>query len=360
MPLEIQVSRVTLEFVFRLRAFGVVLGICSVVASTYAQAAATTIGIPVEIEAAIHRAAEMPGPDYLTMTVIAATSERPDLVSNIIMLVAHHAPHRANVVARETSAAFPGFAPEIAAAIASDSPVPTDTTKPEEPEIHTWRWSGELDIVGSRNTGNTDDESIDIAAKITGRFGRWQQDFSLGFDFNREDNETSEQRFIGDTRTRYNFDDRLYGLVILEYEDDRFSDFRFRLVEAIALGYLLIDRKSFTFSFEAGPGSRQSKRDDTGDTEVEFIGAARGILNWQVSDTTKFSNDTKFFWGTESITTRNLTSVTTKIIEALAMRLSYEVRHDDSPPPEDKSTDTTSKISLVYEFCSCHSGDAIT
>ena len=350
MPLMIRFSRGTLVFVVKLRAFGVVLGICSVVATANAPAAATTTRIPAEIEAAIHRAAEMPEPKYLTMAVIAATSERPELVSDIIRLVAHHAPHRVNVVARETSAAFPGFAPAITAAMAPERPAPVDHAEPMAPEADSWRWSGEIDIGGSRNTGNTVDESIDIAAKITGKIDHWQQSFSFEFDFDREDKATSEQRFIGDSITRYNFDDRLYGLILLEYEDDRFSDFRYRLIEAVALGYLLINRKLFTFSFEAGPGSRQSKRDDTGETEVEFIGAMRGVLDWQLSETTKFSNDTKFFWGTESITTRNLTSVTTKIIEALAMRLSYEVRHDDSPPPEDKSTDTTAKISLVYEF----------
>ena len=79
---------------------------------------------------------------------------------------------------------------------------------------------------------------------------------------------------------------------------------------------------------------------------MRFIWDMRDKFN----DAVNFTNDTEVVYSDVSTQIVNIAAVTAKMTDKLAARFSYEVRNESDPPFGRKSTDTISRISLVYGF----------
>ena len=101
---------------------------------------------------------------------------------------------------------------------------------------------------------------------------------------------------------------------------------------------------------EAGPGARQSRLNVTDETESEITANLGAFFVWEISDTASLTNDTSVIFGSERTTTTNTTALTATVLDPIAARLSFEIRHDSNVPPGAENTDTLTKASLVYEY----------
>ena len=98
---------------------------------------------------------------------------------------------------------------------------------------------------------------------------------------------------------------------------------------------------------KAGQALRQTKFVTYDENEFAGRGASRFL--WTLSENTVFTNDTAiFFSGSSSI--NNTAALTAKLLGALSARLSFNVAWEEEPPLGLKSTDTTSRVTLVYDF----------
>jgi putative salt-induced outer membrane protein len=57
-----------------------------------------------------------------------------------------------------------------------------------------------------------------------------------------------------------------------------------------------------------------------------------------------------FYFGGGNNTSQSTTALTTKIVDALAARVSFDIKKETSPSPGAKKTDTASRATLVYGF----------
>ena len=173
---------------------------------------------------------------------------------------------------------------------------------------------------------------------------------NLDFDVRREDENTTKQRLVVDLQPRYDLNERWYAFGFFEYRDDRFSGFEYEFTESAGLGYRVSDSARLSWAIEAGPGARQSKVEDTDEVDDQLLFRAASRLAWRISESAQFSNDTEFIVDNERRRTENETALSTRIIGDLSGRVSFEIRHNSNPPDGNETTDTRTKISLVYGF----------
>ena len=69
----------------------------------------------------------------------------------------------------------------------------------------------------------------------------------------------------------------------------------------------------------------------------------------RLSDATQFTNDTAIFVD-DAATINNTAALTARMFGALATRLSYNLAWEQDPPVGLQSLDTTTRVTLVYDF----------
>ncbi len=73
-------------------------------------------------------------------------------------------------------------------------------------------------------------------------------------------------------------------------------------------------------------------------------------LVWNITDATVFTEDMSFYVGGGHSTSQSTTAITTKLIDALAARASFNIKRETIPGPGFRRTDTASRMTLVYGF----------
>ena len=305
----------------------------------------------------IRRAAATGEQHAIEAAVIAAIARQPGQTGQFVGLAASLAPALAPGMARTVARAYPAFADTIARAAGSPRLVTEPASKPIE--VHAKKsettletddpWSGELELGAGATTGNTEEANVNAAAAVNHERGNWSHALRARFDFTEDDGDTIKRRLLSSFETNYKLSDRAYVLGFIEYEDDRFSGFDYRLTQNLGLGYRLIDQETVQLSLEAGPGFRYTEFED-GDTESELIGRASGDLLWRLSDTAKFTDEASLVAGSQTTTLRNMAALTATLAGSLGVRVSFEIRHDTDVEPGRENTDTTTKAAFVYEL----------
>lgn len=211
-------------------------------------------------------------------------------------------------------------------------------------------WTGEFEVGGTLNTGNTEEKSVSTAIALDREAGPWTHSVLANFDFTRTDGTTSKRRFIGNYELDYDFGPRSYAYGFAEYRDDRFSGYDYRVISSAGYGYNMIDRPTLGWELEGGPGVRYNKFQGMAQSETEFVGRFTSSVEWQISDTATFTNTLGVLTGTNTTSFDTLTALTMQINSRLSAQMSFETRTDTKPPAGAEKTDTTTKGSLVYNF----------
>lgn len=320
-------------------------------------AAQESVVLPPDIAAQLQRAIRQT-PNHVPSVVIGLIARRPDLRVAVVSEAKRLAPYAAPAVDQAVARAFPMFG----LAVATEEPqsqayrpalprqtVPQRASKTRRPD-HAHDWSMEVELGGNRSTGNTETEALRIAAALDDHYGHWEHHYAVTFDYAEDNNTASAQRLTALVRTRLLLTDHFWAFGHADYEDDRFSSFDYRFTESLGLGYRLIDLPDLTFSIEAGPGARQTKLAAANDTETELIGRLQTDAHWQISESAALSNVSSVVIGPERTTTKSVTSLTFKIIDAMSARLGFEFRHDSDVEVGQENTDTLTTATLVYGF----------
>jgi len=310
--------------------------------------------LPDAVRRMIESAVELESGTHLNATVQLAIEAVPEAREEILALVAERAPGR---LAEVTAALDSSGAPD-AVAVSAVTPEPAvqaagaGTIEAAEPPVTFWSmrgFAGKFALGGSRNTGNTEEEAINAALELKRKHGRWTYDFDAGFDFQTSEGDTIKQRL--DTALEVNFDiaKRFYTFSKVQYEDDRFSGFQYRLTGSAGLGWRVLIGEKVNWSLEAGPGVRYDVRLDTGEGQTLLAARTSSDFAWKISDSALFEQDTEAVidGGTNVVST---TALKLKVTERWSGQLSYEVRLNTDPPPDTEDLDTTARAAIVYDF----------
>jgi putative salt-induced outer membrane protein len=216
------------------------------------------------------------------------------------------------------------------------------------PAAADWSGTGELGLVFAR--GNTDTETLNGELNLAYAQGRWTNETSLSFLRSETDGDLDANRFVAANNTNYALSERSYIVGSARYDRDEFSAFDYQASAAIGYGRKLIDSERQTFSLEAGPGVRYSKRRPSGDTETDLIGRAAADYRWAISDTSEFTNATLVETGSANTFLENQTALTVAINDALALKTAFSVRHNTDVEGDREKTDYLTTVNIVYSF----------
>ncbi len=211
-------------------------------------------------------------------------------------------------------------------------------------------WGGEAELGIVATSGNTETQTYNAKIKAENERDQWHH--KLAFEaLNSSNNQvTTAERYNLSGQSNYKLSDTRYLYGMLAYEDDRFSGYDYRVSESLGYGASVIKREGLQLDIEVGLGARQSKLDDTGDSENEGVVRLAGNLAWEISETSRFTEELTSEIGEEATITKSVTGLKSQINGSLAMKLSYTIKHTSKVPAGIEKTDTETAVTLVYGF----------
>jgi len=210
-----------------------------------------------------------------------------------------------------------------------------------------WDGAAELGFIMSR--GNTESETLNAQFRVENTRPKWLHRVELKVLQVSEQETTTAESYELSGRSEYSLDENDYLFGSLRYEDDRFAGYDRRTTEVVGYGHQFLKREDMTLKGEFGVGARQAKNTD-GSSDSEGIARVGLDYQWQITDTSSFSETVFVEHGESNTYTESVTAVTAKINNSLAMKLSYTIKDNSDPQPGFENTDTRTAITLVYDF----------
>jgi putative salt-induced outer membrane protein len=221
------------------------------------------------------------------------------------------------------------------------------------------RWSGKGELGASQASGNTDNVGLSVALALERRGIDWSHKLRARADYQRSNGETTREQLFASYEPRYQINDGLFAYALAQYDRDRFQGFSARYAVSGGLGYHLVDRDDVDLAVKVGPAYRVVRFIDD-DGEHSFAALAGLDFDWRITDRLSLTQDTNAVTdgraqATAIIARGNtninlVTGLEAKVSDHFGARLSYTVDYDSNPPTGTVSTDTLSRVTIVYDF----------
>lgn len=210
-------------------------------------------------------------------------------------------------------------------------------------------WSGEAEIGILVTRGNTHTSSQNIKLGVAYTTGKWEHKLRLASLHSTDSGVVSADRFSALYRSTRQIGMKAYAFGDLRHVNDRFAGFIFRNTEVIGYGRKLYRTSTFKWDAEVGGGARQSHyTDDT--RRNDGIVRLATELEWKFTPTSDFKQHLFVETGSANTLTQSTSSLSVKINSSLAMKLGLNIQNNSKIPPGKKHTDTTTSVTLVYDF----------
>lgn len=253
----------------------------------------------------------------------------------------------------------------LAAASLASSPVfAEEGAGPEDSAEKASPWTGEIALGIEAKRGNTRSNSYssNINAERDGHY--WRHTFKAEstneeqYDTIQKAYERSAERYFASYKLdrKIGYDSPNYLFNIGTYEKDNFSGFQYQWSYAIGLGRRFLDNDTHTLDAEAGPGYRQECLEPQDgyrhcdDKEEQGIVRVALKYRWQISESSRFTEEVSSEIGEDSTSSRAESVLTTKINSSFALRVRHLVTHESKVPAGKKEADHEFTVGLAYTF----------
>ena len=214
-------------------------------------------------------------------------------------------------------------------------------------KTHGWSGTAEggLDIFN----GNTSSKNLYGKVAIAKEVGKWTHGgFAEAFNQEQDDTRTGEQYRAG-LNTKYDFTDRFFGFGDVEYVNDRFSGFDYRIAESVGLGYIFVENDKWFWDGRVGVGLQHTE-EENGDREDSFLGKVGTNIDYHFNENVSFHQKAEALFSEDLNTYRSDSSVKSKISETLAFKAGYKVEKLSSVPTGRNNSDSQTYVALSYDF----------
>lgn len=220
-------------------------------------------------------------------------------------------------------------------------------------------WSGEGQLGGFQASGNSDNVGLSAGLKLKRQGEDWSHALRATADYQRSNGVTSREQFLFAYEPRYQVADELFAYGLAQYERNKLQGFSGRYAVSGGIGYQVANSDDLKLSIKAGPALRMT--DFTLAEDETRLAALFGLdFDWQIAERLALTQDANMVAETggqatviidSSRTTLNLvTGLDAKVSDRLRSRISYTVDYDSEPPVGKVSTDTVTRLTLVYGF----------
>lgn len=229
-------------------------------------------------------------------------------------------------------------------------------------EIDPEGWNGEAELAYQMKRGNSVSNSVSAKAEAEYEGDDWRHTAKVeAYNAKSEDPDTEEEERTAESYyTSYKLDRKFgeanYIFNIVTYEKDAFSGYQYEATYAFGYGRRLVDTETQVLDTEIGPGFRSrclepaDSYTDCPDNEDDPFLRVAAKYAWQITPTAKFKEEVSSNIDEDSTVTRAETSLSTKVNDHLALRVSHILDHDSDPPPGVKEADHQVLVSLVLGF----------
>lgn len=211
-------------------------------------------------------------------------------------------------------------------------------------------WSGQVEFGATSTSGNTNSDNFNGRFEVLRSAKPWRNLVRLDGLYSKDSGNASSQRITAFTQQDYSFNDTDYAFHKLRYERDRFNGFEYEASTSVGYGRRLLAGERHRLDLELGAGYRQSKSEDTGNTDDEGLLLVGGDYRWKISEGATFVQEVSSEIGNDKTVSRSVSKLTTAINSRLNLNASFEARHTSSVSPGRKRTDTITALTLGYRF----------
>lgn len=217
-------------------------------------------------------------------------------------------------------------------------------------------------------TGNTKSTDIKTGLDIKYEEDLWRS--TLAFDLlikkteqedenGNEQLETTDEKWTVESKTNYTLDKNsknyIYGDIA--YEDNRFNSFENQSSISAGWGREWFKNEKSSLFADVGPGYKRDvlKATDTQEkmTESAFIIQAQALYLRKINEHVEFKQSISAKYAPKSGENSKYkaeTSITTKLIETLALKFSIKIDHNTEVDEGQERTDTQTAVTVVYSF----------
>lgn len=237
--------------------------------------------------------------------------------------------------------ASPNRAPKHGAPAAS-----ADDTKPQDPSASAWSGSVEAGFLYA--TGNTETRDANAATTLGYTTDSWENTLRLKLVNREENNEQTEEEYRVEGRTQYLFSAKDYLFGELNYVDDRFSGFDYRITEVVGYGRKWFNSKRFKWDSSVGAGLRQSKSQDADSTNDPLARLGNNIV-WHINERLSLENHIEADIS-DLTTLYTQTALKSKLTGALFLKFGVDTEYLSDVPASNNNLDTDVYLNVAYEY----------
>jgi putative salt-induced outer membrane protein len=210
-------------------------------------------------------------------------------------------------------------------------------------------YKGVLEFGAEFNSGNTNKNSLNARTEFVYEKNKWKNILKLKALNSEENDNRTEEEYRANDRLDYNFSQLDYFFGEVEYIKDRFSSFRYRLLETGGYGRYFVKNKKMQLSVTFGLGGLQTE-DDSGDKEEKILSKIGGEFDWQVNDAIKFEQDIDSSFSQDVSFVESNSAIRVKIKKQLYLKFNFNFEHISKVESPAKHTDTKTTLVFGYSF----------
>ncbi len=208
---------------------------------------------------------------------------------------------------------------------------------------------GRAELGGYVTTGNSETVGLTGVLDLRREALRWRHKLKLQADYQESLGQTVRERYLAAYEPNFKVDDRAYVYGAGQFESDRFLGFSERYSLSAGAGYTAVKTPTLKIDLEVGPAFRHTAFTDN---SIESQLAARGKLDldWKLSRGVTFSQDASAYMQDANSTVTTMTALRARLFGPFSAQMSYAMNYESMPPVGRKTTDTTSRASLLIDF----------
>lgn len=233
-------------------------------------------------------------------------------------------------------------------------------------EISPYKTSAEFGALFK--TGDTKSGDIKTGLDFDYEKAQWRSTLSFDLLIRKKDKtnnlgedtfETTDQKWTVVSQTNYTLDESkknyIYGNV--SYEDNRFSSFDSQSSISLGWGRRWFENKVASLDADIGPGYKRDVLKAPSSTENEtkdsLIVQAQALYKRKINSHVQFKQLLVARYAIksgENSTFKAETSITTKLIETLQLKFSFQIDYNSDVDENKENTNTQTAMTLVYSF----------
>jgi putative salt-induced outer membrane protein len=230
------------------------------------------------------------------------------------------------------------------------------------PEGCVAEWEGSVEFGYVAVSGNQDTTSLNGRFSLAYELEKWRHEGFMSTITSSSEStdqlgnvtETTSEKYNAQAKSLFKYSPKAYAFGIFEYDNTRNSGFEYQSSIAFGAGYKFINSKVYKLDGELGFGRRTSETEATdlirSTTNSESITRLAGKFAWKISKSSVFEQKVSSEIGDTNTITKSLTGLSANLIENLAMKLSYTVKHQSDVPVNSEKTETITSFTVVYSF----------